>query len=105
MKILLYDWLTSIGNKKLIQDMQQYGWEIKILQREIKDHFKDSDFENILCREMEDVDAVFSFNFYPAISRNCYIKKKIYISYCFDTPLFNLFSKEAQYDINYFFCF
>ena len=105
MKILLYDWLTSIGSKKLIQAMEQHGWIVKKMRREIKEHFRDEEFEKELCKKMEDVDAVFSFNFYPAISRNCYIKNKKYISYCFDSPLFNLFSKEVQYDTNYIFVF
>lgn len=85
--------------------MEQHGWQVKKLKREIKDHFADEEFEKELCVQMEDVDAVFSFNFYPAISRNCYIKNKKYISYCFDCPLFQLFSKETQYDTNYIFVF
>ena len=105
MKILLYDWLTNIGSKKLIQDMEQYGWTVKVFRMEMKDYFIDPEFEDVLCKEMEDADAVFSFNFYPAISRSCYTRNKKYISYCFDTPLFNLFSKETQYDTNYIFVF
>lgn len=105
MKILIYDWLTNIGSTKLIQDMKQYGWIVKVFRGKMKDYFIDPDFEDILCKEMEEVDAVFSFNFYPAISRNCYIRNKKYVSYCFDTPLFNLFSKETLYETNYIFVF
>lgn len=105
MKILLYDWLTNIGSTKLIKDMEQYGWTVKVFRRKMKDYFIDPEFETELCKEMEEVDAVFSFNFYPAISRICYMRNKKYISYCFDAPLFNLFSKEIQYETNYVFVF
>ena len=36
----------------------------------------DEEFEQELCVQMEDVDAVFSFNFYPLIARNCH--KSVY---------------------------
>lgn len=105
MKILLYDWTTNVGIVKLMEAMKQRGWMVKKFRREIKDHFYDEDFEKELCKQMEEVDAVFSFNFYPAISRNCHRKNKKYISYCYDSPLFNLYSKEVQYDTNYIFVF
>lgn len=105
MKILIYDWTTNVGIIKLIQTMEQRGWVVKKFRKEMKDHFYDEEFERELCEQMEEVDAVFSYNFYPAISRNCYRKDKKYISYCYDSPLFNLYSKEVQYDTNYIFVF
>lgn len=108
MKILFYDWIVSIGSKKLIQTMEQHGWDVKVFQfyRDLnKNQFEDEEFERELNIQMEEADAVFSFNFLPLIARNCYFKHKKYISWCFDCPLFQLFSKETQYDTNYIFVF
>ena len=105
MKVLLYEWEASVSTIKLKHAMEQHGWIIKKFQREIKDYFEDEEFEQELCRQLNDVDAVFSFNFFPLIARNCYLRKKKYISWCFDCPLFQLFSKETEYETNHIFVF
>ena len=78
---------------------------MKIFQRDFKDYFVDDEFEKDLCRQMENVDVVFNFNFLPIIARSCYLKNKKYISWCFDCPLFQLFSKETRYKTNAIFVF
>ena len=105
MNILLYEWEASVSMIKVVHAMEQRGWKVKKYQRKIKDFFMDEEFEQELCVQMEEVDAVFSFNFYPLIARNCYFRNVKYISWSFDCPLFQLFSKETLYDTNYIFVF
>lgn len=105
MKILLYEWETMVSTVKIIQSMEQRGWKVKKYQRKIKDFFMDEEFEQELCAQMEEVDAVFSFNFFPLIARCCHLRNVKYISWSFDCPLFQLFSKETLYDTNYIFVF
>ena len=105
MKVLLYDWVTSVGNKKLPQEMERRGYIVKRFQKDIKDYFYDEEFEKELLKEIEDVDVVFGFNFFPLIARTCYSRNKKYISWCFDCPLFQLFSKETEYETNFIFVF
>ena len=105
MKILLYDWVDGIGNRKLIKAMEKQKWEVKKFKKDFKDYFVDEEFENELSKQLEEIDAVFSFNFFPIVAKVCHLQNKKYISWCFDCPLFQLFSKETEYETNFIFVF
>ena len=65
------------------------------------------DFENLLLNTLEETtyDFVFSFNYFPIISRCCQKHGTKYVSYVYDSPLVALYSCTLINPCNYVFLF
>lgn len=65
------------------------------------------DFEQALMQRLEEnsYDFIFSFNYFPSISRCCQKKNIKYVSYVYDSPLVALYSCTLINSCNYVFLF
>ena len=60
-------------------------------------------FQTLL--EQSSYDMVFTFNYYPIISKSCNQIKLPYVSWVYDNPLITLYSYTVIYPCNYIFLF
>ena len=105
-KILFLD-SPSFAKEDIKEAFQSYGYEIinfyqdSVYNRE--DASFDSWFQELLKRE--DYAFVFSFNYYPALSKGCNELGIRYLSYVYDNPHVALYSTTILNSCNYVFLF
>lgn len=105
-KILFLD-SPSFAKEDIKEAFQSYGYEIinfyqdSVYNRE--DASFDSWFQELLKKE--DYTFVFSFNYYPALSKGCNKLGIPYLSYVYDSPHIALYSTTILNKCNYVFLF
>lgn len=106
MRFLIYEWNT-IGIKDLKDALRNKGYEIDVICYMFQNFEIDDSFtyklRNIL--EQKNYDGVISFNFFQLISNVCNEMNIKYISWVFDSPTLNLYSKTIFNHCNYIFIF
>ena len=105
-KILLYCW-GSIAEKPLYDALKKMNIKTMVFEAEMKDYHADSNFAvkfiNII--HAENINAVFSYNYFPLISMICHMNNIPYISWIYDCPLLTLYSKTVVNPCNFIFSF
>lgn len=105
MNILLVDW-NAMGNEYLIKNLRMLGHEVTPIPFDDVSMAENEIEKNIsnACQH-KDIDAIFSFNYFPSVS-NCCLKLGIkYISWVYDSPYINIYSYTVINPCNYIFLF
>lgn len=105
MKILLLDW-NSFCNDDICEVLQELGHNVIRLPFE---GYKstDEEVERLLtdnCRQ-SDCDFVFSFNYFPKVSKYCQKIGVKYVSWVYDSPHIHVYSYTVLNTCNYIFLF
>lgn len=108
MKVLYLEW-KCFGNeyikralKKLNIDIVNYDFPRTTLNTRNSEELANSVALKIL---EEDVDFVFSFNYFPVVAIAANACRRKYISWTYDSPYIQLYSKTIELDTNYAFVF
>lgn len=108
MNILLYTW-KSFMQPDMQAVLKNMGHSVTLFQSPIKDYLNDSVFEDLLRSYLQkgNYDFVFSFNYFPVISKVCssVIPSIKYVSWFYDSPGLNSYSKTITNPCNYIFHF
>lgn len=108
MKILFYNW-DSFGQDDMIQSFTNFGIDVMLTSYRCNNYDFDENFERKLNDDIKKgcYDFVFSFNYFPVISRVCeQISPKMkYVSWVFDSPHLTLYSETTLNPCNYIFHF
>ena len=106
MKILFLD-SPSFGKPDMISAFESYHINIQLFNHEIVRAYHcqefDDFFDNLVASDC--YNAVFSFNYYPAISNGCNRNGLKYLSFVYDSPLVALHSYTLINPCNYVFLF
>lgn len=106
MKFILYHWNTLSMND-IKTTLEEAGHEVDCIYYVFTDFDEDVEFENrikILFQKKR-YDGVLSFDFFQVISKVCNNHGIPYISWVWDSPQVNLYSKECANSCNYIFVF
>ena len=106
MKILYIDWNEYTGEDcKAV--MKEMGHDVISFLYKWETLSEDLEFEEALLKKLlyhdekeESFDLVFSFNFFPIVSRVCQKMRIIYIAWVFDSPHLTLTSKTVYNSVN-----
>ena len=104
--ILIYKW-GSTCELPLMQVVKKLGISVYIYDEKIEDYHADCKFAMGLIQILQNtnLDAVFSFDYFPLISMICEINRLPYISWIYDCPMLTLQSKTLSNSMNYIYCF
>lgn len=106
MKILFIEW-KSFGNEDMIDAYEESGYEVIRLPFERKDMRNDVDFEKELSDSIRQHSPsyVFSFNYFPIVSKVCKKEDITYVSWIYDSPYVLLYSYTTINPCNVIFVF
>ena len=106
MKILYMNW-NSYGNLDMQAALKKLGYELSIYQFFTKTDRNDAVFEEDLGQSIRASapDFVFSFNYFPVISKVCNQHDVTYVSWVYDNPQINLYSYTTANPCNRIFVF
>ena len=106
MKVLYYYWTENCADD-MIATLIRLGHQVKKVSFEYKDYDNDPVFEDKLGKELRNggYDCIFSFDFFPIISKEAERLKVPYISWIYDMPHSTLFSPQLKNRMNYIFAF
>ena len=106
MKILYFSW-DEITENDILDVFNRKGYNVDVDKTPITDKLNDIDFaEKFLYKiQHNNYDCVFSFNFYPIISKVCEAVGIKYISWSFDSPCMTLYTEAIFNTCNYIFVF
>lgn len=106
--ILFLEW-ASFGTPFIVQAFEQLGYEVEKVPfpREKVDTRSDEEFTGKLVHQIlkKQYIGVFSFNYFPVVAVACKACKLPYISWTYDSPFIQLYSKTLEYDTNFAFVF
>ena len=106
MKVLFLD-APAFAKQDMIDAFAECGIESGLFMHEkYKERF-DQDYEEAFDKKVEEekYDFVFSFNYYPILSKCCQKHNLKYVSYVYDSPLVALYSCTILNPCNYVFIF
>lgn len=106
-RVLIYDWQSQC-QRDIWESMQkQQDVYAEIFRHPLKNYTEDEEFQEALSRHIREkkIEYVFSFNFFPVISRTCHRENVLYLSWVYDCPHTPLYSKTMFYDSNRVFTF
>ena len=106
MKILYYSWDEFTAED--IQDaFKRKGHIVTVDKTPIKDKLNDINFAEsfLTLLQSDNYDCIFSFNFYPIISKVANAAGIKYISWSFDSPGLTLYTEAIYNSCNYIFVF
>ncbi len=106
MKILYYDWNEN-SSDDMIETLTYLGHYVKSVHIDIIDYNEDASFCYELEKELkkEGFGLIFSFDFFPVISRVAMKLEIPYISWIYDMPHITLYSPEVKNEVNHIFIF
>lgn len=106
MKILYYNWNENSADD-MIETLVLLGHQVKNIHIDIIDYNEDSSFCCALEDELkkESYDLIFTFDFFPLISRTALKFQIPYISWIYDMPHTTLCSPEVKNEVNHIFIF
>jgi spore maturation protein CgeB len=109
MNILYYDWNSCNSWEDVISTFFDLGYDCTKFSHAIKDKKWEND--EVFCEfvtgilEKEEFQYIFSFDYFPVISKVAQQKQIIYISWIFDSPHLTLLSETIYNSCNRIFCF
>jgi len=106
MRILFPRWKT-FGLEDITETLEQMGHTVIHYTQEPKNYRIDPRFKSELKKYIrkEQVDLIFTSNYFPVISDTCNELNLPYISWCYDNPLILTYSKTIYHPCNYIFLF
>lgn len=106
MKILYYTWNEN-SRGDMLETFRSLGHEVIICDIPCRDYEQDieviSGLEEVI--QKQEIDCMFSFNFFPVIARAAERHEIKYISWVYDCPHWTLFSPAVKSVYNYIFVF
>ncbi len=107
-KILFLEW-ASFGNEYIKRGFEELGHAVISMdfpQKTEDTRGSEELASKIVMKIMEEkADMVFSFNYFPVAAVACKACKIKYVSWTYDSPYIQLYSKTIAYDTNYAFVF
>ena len=106
MKILFLD-APVFAKQDMIAAWKKQGAEVELWYEEACYDRENETFDRQWKEKLQSAayDAVFSFNYFPALSRGCQACGVLYFSYVYDSPHVALYSKTVVNPVNYIFVF
>ena len=106
MKILFLEW-NGYCNEDMKAAYRELSHEVISHPFSPPNYRHDSDYEDQLIREIRKCSPnyVFTFNYYPIISRACNQEHIPYVSWVYDSPYITLYSYTVIFPCNYIFVF
>lgn len=108
MKILLLEW-NAFGNVHIKKAFEKAGHTVVGMEfyhdREDTRESEELATKVVLKIQENNVDAVFSFNYFPVVAIAAAACKVKYISWTYDSPFIQIYSKTIEYPTNYAFIF
>ena len=106
MNILYYYWNEN-SKEDCVESLERLGHKVEVWKMEFKNYSDDPDFELALLRAIKtnSSDCVFSFDYFPLLSKvsqDCGIP---YISWIYDSPHYTLQSDTLGNQCNHVFLF
>lgn len=105
-KILFYRW-GALSESEVEEELRNSNVEYCTYAKRMKDYHADAEFamEFLQVLHGENVQIVFSFDYFPLISMLCEMNRIPYVSWIYDCPMYTLHSKTLSNNMNYIFCF
>jgi len=107
-RILFIEW-KSFGNVFLKEAFEHLGYELEAfpLDHRAVDTRRDAEHTEKIVHTIlnNQFSFVFSFNYFPIVAMACKACGVPYVSWTFDSPYVQLYSKTAEYDTNFIFIF
>lgn len=107
-KILFLKW-NAYGNQYILKAWKDLGYECVIYDfpQKTEDTRRSEELainitNSILANK---VDIVFSFNYFPTVAIACKACQVKYVSWTYDSPFIQLYSRTIEYETNYAFVF
>lgn len=106
MKFLIPDW-KSFCKEDIAEALTGLGHETIYYTEEPRNYRKDPKFRSGLRQTIreQDIDVIFSSNYYPVLSAACQDTDIPYLSWCYDSPLVLTYSDTVFNSCNYIFLF
>lgn len=106
MKILLYKWNT-VGQENLEHSFAALGHQVDTIRYVMESFEEEPVFSKLLRSKLSEdtYDLVFSFNYFPVISKICEESHIPYIAWTIDSPLLQLYSSSVYHSCNHIFSF
>ena len=107
MKILYLEW-NSYANEYIKKELLRRGYELNIFKIPENEDTRTSTSltEKILYALIDfNADFCFSLNYYPTAAIACKAYNKKYVSWTYDSPYIQLYSRTIEYPTNYAFIF
>ncbi|SFB93884.1 CgeB family protein [Butyrivibrio sp. YAB3001] len=100
-------YFKELRKEDLVWALLQAGFDVQIMDSEISIYSTEKDdalkFEQYIKENQ--IDAVFTYDFCPALSDGCSICSIPYVSWVYDCPLQTLYENSVSNDCNYIFSF
>lgn len=105
-RVLVYCW-GALGDQAFMESMRSIGMECIEFSRKMKDYHADGEFakEMLAVIHEKQVEAVFSYDYFPLISMLCDMNHIPYVSWIYDCPMNTLMSGTLGKECNHIFCF
>ena len=107
-RILFMEW-KSFGNIHIKQTFEQLGYDVEnyLFDTDKINTVNDEQYTGQLARHIIKTPyyGVFSFNYYPVVAIACKACRVPYISWTYDSPFIQIYSKTIEYDTNFPFIF
>lgn len=105
-RILVYHW-GALGDKACVKAMRDAGMECIEFAGKMEDYHADGKFAKEMLEVVHgnEVEAVFSYDYFPLISMLCDMNHIPYVSWIYDCPMNTLMSGTLGNESNYIFCF
>ena len=107
-KILFLEW-ASFGTPFIIESFYKLGYQVEklALPRENVDTRNDVGYAEQLVNQMigREYAFVFGFNYFPVVAIACKACKVPYVSWTYDSPFIQLYSKTLGFDTNFVYVF
>ncbi len=106
MKILYYCW-DEYTSKDIMDVFNRKGYEVDCLSAPVQDKLRDATFMEMLRYKLKNntYDCIFTFNFWPVISKVANEVGVKYVSWSFDSPCLTMHTEDIKNSCNYVFCF
>ncbi|SHO48758.1 CgeB family protein [Anaerocolumna xylanovorans] len=106
MRILFIEW-QCFGAMHVVKALEELGHEVERVEFNPNKDNTDESYvrEAIKVLSYQYFDIVLSYNFFSAIARACHENGVIYISWLYDSPLFQVWNTTAYYPECYIFSF
>ena len=106
MKILFLAW-NGYGTEDMMEAYHEIGHEIIKLNLDTSNVRSNPAFEMLLTQELHThfPDYIFTFNYFPVVSKVCNREGIPYVSWVYDSPCITLYSYTTIFSCNYIFIF
>lgn len=106
MRILYYCW-DELTSADFLESTQELGYTVAVFRYPLKNKLMDVEFMNKLEQIMicDDYDCIFTFNYFPVISKFSETHNIKYVCWLFDSPNLTLYSESIFNQCNYIFSF